>query len=361
MRLLELRLENFRAFSTLELTLSPGLNLFTGANGAGKTSVLEAVHLLSHARSFRSANRDVLLQEGRSEFSVFGRLETITSSQHRLGLVRGVGRWQARIDGKPPQNLIELLRLCAVVCFEPGSHALISGPSAERRAFLDWGLFHVEQDFIPLWRRHQRALKQRNALLRQSPRITELAPWDSELAAAAEVLDTYRSNYLESLRPYIAELTSDFLRELGVVQLSFERGWNTAATLLDTLQKNYARDVARGFTTVGAHRADWILRFAGATKREHLSRGQEKLCALACLLAQAQHYAAVRGDWPIVCLDDFASELDQEHQALVVQALSVDAQIFITGTEIPKALATLIAQRRVQKFHVKHASVISQA
>ncbi len=357
MRLAELRLENFRVFSSLDITLRPGINLFTGGNGAGKTSIIEAVHMLSHARSFRSASRDVLLKEGQSQLSVYGQLFTGLDIQHRLGLVRTGTRWQARIDGAQPQNLTELLRLCAVVCFEPGSHALISGPSAERRSFLDWGLFHVEQDFTAQWRRHQRALKQRNALLRQSPRATELKPWDIELAGAAVVLADYRTRYLDALRPYLVSLTSMFLRELGDVQLSFAPGWNADMPLLERLQQNHARDIARGFTSAGAHRADWSLRFDFASRREHLSRGQEKLCALACLLAQAQHLARTRGDWPIICLDDLASELDAKHQALVVQSLGQDAQIFITGTETPEALAPLIKGGAVRRFHVEHGSV----
>jgi DNA replication and repair protein RecF len=355
--LAELRLESFRLFASLEIALSPGVNLFTGRNGVGKTSILEAVHLLSHARSFRSANRDVLLREGQSELSVFGRLLTVADIQHRLGLMRSGTRWQARIDGAQPHSLTELLRLCAVVCFEPGSHALISGPAAERRSFLDWGLFHVEQNFTLQWRRHQRALKQRNALLRQSPRPSDLEPWDIELADAAVILSDYRERYVDALRPYLVGLASVFLVELGDVQLNFEPGWNAEIPLFERFQQNHARDIARGFTSVGAHRADWSLRFELATKREHLSRGQEKLCALACLLAQAQHLASTKGDWPIICLDDLASELDIEHQALVVGALGQDAQILITGTEAPAALTALIEDGAVRRFHVEHSSV----
>ena len=359
MFLAELRLENFRAFPSLEMALSSGINLFTGANGAGKTSILEAVYLLSHARSFRGANRDVLLREGQSELSVFGRLLAGAEVQHRLGLVRTGSRWQARIDGSQPQSLMELLRLCAVVCFEPGSHALISGTAAERRSFLDWGLFHVEQDFTAQWRRHQRALKQRNALLRQSPRGSELEPWDIELAGAAVVLADHRARYIDALRPYLVGLAGLFLHELGDVQLNFEQGWNTEMPLLERLRNSHSRDIARGFTSVGAHRADWSLRFELASRREHLSRGQEKLCALACLLAQAQHLADAKGDWPIICLDDLASELDAEHQSLVVKSLGQEAQILITGTETPAALAPLIASGAVRTFHVERGSVTS--
>ena len=186
MWLKELRLENLRVFANAALELSPGINVFTGANGAGKTSLLEAVYLLSYARSFRTKNRAMLTRHNAGGLVVFGRLAGARDIDRSIGLARDNGRWLAQIDGEPISLLSELLRLCAVVCFEPGSHALISGSSEYRRSFLDWGLFHVEPNFLQSWRRYQRCLKQRNALLRQEADRGAFAPWDRELISAAK-------------------------------------------------------------------------------------------------------------------------------------------------------------------------------
>jgi DNA replication and repair protein RecF len=120
------------------------------------------------------------------------------------------------------------------------------------------------------------------------------------------------------------------------------------------LREQRGRDLARGHTTLGAHRADWSVGFEHAPLREHLSRGQEKLAALACVLAQAALYARQRGDWPVVCLDDLASELDQVHQAAVVAQLrEAGAQVLLTGTELPGALQGIPARL----FHVEQGLI----
>jgi DNA replication and repair protein RecF len=351
MRLDSLRISGLRCLSDVSLSLEPGVTVFSGANGAGKTSILEAAFLLSHARSFRSGAKDALLQRGAGALSVFAELRHDDGRSRRLGLGRQGVRWDARIDGEAA-SLSELVGECAVVCFEPGSHALIAGGAEERRRYLDWGVFHVEHAFMPLWRRYQRALKQRNALLRSAGSISEaqFLPWEAELDATAAAIDGLRQVYLAAIRPHIERAMTGLLPELGPVEMRYRRGWSEDASLADIFSTQRARDLARGHTTAGSHRADWSIAFEHAPQREHLSRGQEKLTALGCVLAQASLYADRRGEWPIVCLDDLASELDQSHQAAVVDQLrAVGAQVLVTGTEVPEALRTT----ETHMFHVE--------
>src|SRR5262249_56260258 len=122
------------------------------------------------------------------------------------------------------------------------------------------------------------------------------------------------------------------LAGVGLAAIALESGWRGEDDPVDVLAAARDDDLRRGFTTRGPHRADWSIAFEHAPRREHLSRGQEKLCALACILAQARVFADARGEWPIVCIDDLASELDGPHQEVLVQALrAADAQILITG------------------------------
>jgi DNA replication and repair protein RecF len=340
MWLQNLRIRGLRCLGEVEVALEPGVTVFAGANGAGKTSLLEATFLLSHARSFRSGAKDALLQRGADSLSVFAELRHADGTSRRIGLGRLGSRWEARIDGTPA-SLSELVGECAVVCFEPGSHALIAGGAEERRRYLDWGVFHVEHEFMTSWRRYQRALKQRNSLLR-APTGTPDAlflPWEAELAATAGQIDQQRELYLAALRPHLLRSMEALLPELGEVELRYRRGWAEGVDLAELLANQRGRDLARGHTTQGSHRADWSIAFEHAPLREHLSRGQEKLTALACVLAQASLYAERRGEWPVVCLDDLASELDRPHQAaLVAQLRAVGAQVLVTGTEVPEAL-----------------------
>ncbi|WP_114240981.1 DNA replication/repair protein RecF [Dyella sp. C9] len=340
MWLQHLRIRGLRCLADVEVELDPGVTVFAGPNGAGKTSLLEAAFLLSHARSFRSGAKDALLQRGADALSVFAELRHADGQSRRIGLGRQGARWEARVDGSTA-SLSELVGECAVVCFEPGSHALIAGGAEERRRYLDWGVFHVEHDFMLAWRRYQRALKQRNTLLRAASLVSDalFAPWEAELATTATQIDGLREVYLAALRPHLLSCMEALLPELGAVELRYRRGWAEGVELADVLASQRGRDLARGHTTQGSHRADWSIAFEHAPLREHLSRGQEKLTALACVLAQASLYAQRRGEWPVVCLDDLASELDRPHQAAVVSQLrAVGAQVLVTGTEVPEAL-----------------------
>lgn len=348
-------MRGLRCLSDAAIELDPAVNVFVGANGAGKTSVLEAVFLLSHARSFRAGAKDALLQRGAPLLSIFAELRHDDGRASRVGLGRSGARWEAKVDG---ENVAigQLVRECAVVCFEPGSHALIAGAAEERRRYLDWGVFHVEHDFLPGWRRYQRALKQRNALLRATTFPTDemFAPWEAELAQSADLIDRQRRAYLDLLRPKLRNAFAGLLPELGTPELRYRRGWSEEQDLVRQLWEQRGRDLARGHTTLGAHRADWTIAFEHAPLREHLSRGQEKLTALACMLAQAELYAERRGEWPIVCLDDLASELDHAHQAAVVaQLAAAHAQLLLTGTELPRALQGLPAR----VFHVEQGEL----
>lgn len=355
MRIEQLRIRGLRCLSDAAIELDPAVNVFVGANGAGKTSVLEAVFLLSHARSFRTGAKDALLQRGAPVLSIFAELRHDDGRASRVGLGRSGARWEAKVDG---ENVAigQLVRECAVVCFEPGSHALIAGAAEERRRYLDWGVFHVEHNFLPGWRRYQRALKQRNTLLRATtlPMDEMFAPWETELAQSADLIDRQRRAYLDLLRPKLLNAFAGLLPELGTPELRYRRGWSEEQDLVRQLREQRGRDLARGHTTLGAHRADWTIAFEHAPLREHLSRGQEKLTALACMLAQAELYAERRGEWPIVCLDDLASELDHAHQAAVVTQLdAAHAQLLLTGTELPQALQGLQAS----VFHVEQGEL----
>lgn len=353
MRVEKLRIQALRCLDDVALEPGPGINVFVGANGAGKSSLLEAVFLLSHGRSFRAGARDALLQRGAGALAIYAELVRGDSRHWRVGLGREGQHWLARLDGQSVP-ISQLVRECAVVSFDPGSHALIAAGAEERRHFLDWGVFHVEHDFLGLWRRYQRALKQRNSLLRTGEAAGSLyLPWEQELDDTARAITGWRETYLEQLLVGVAKYAGHLLPELGSAALRYRRGWGEALSLGEALATQRSRDIARGHTTQGAHRADWTVSYEHAPLREHLSRGQEKLTAVACLLAQAELFARHAGEWPIVCVDDLASELDAKHQdALIAQLRDACAQVLISGTACP---ASLRSDARL--FHVEQGRV----
>lgn len=357
MHVTRLEIRQLRRFTEVSLAPGAGLNLITGDNGAGKTTVLEALHLMAYGRSFRCRVRDGLIRTGEPALEVFVEWqESLRTGPRRAGLRHTGQDWTGRLDGSSVTHLGDLCAALAVVSFEPGSHALITGSGDSRRRYLDWGLFHVEPNFLALWRRYARALKQRNALLKRRAGDAQLDAWDRELVEAGEPLSRDRQHYLEALQPYFSALTTEWVPELGPTMLEYLPGWRREdLSLVDALLLARERDLATGFTSVGPHRADWRIAFGALAGRESLSRGQAKLTALSALMAQAEHYAATRHEWPIIALDDLASELDRSHQRRVLDWLCrSDAQVFITGTETPAALQSTSGMLR---FHVEHGGV----
>ena len=358
MRITRLDIAGLRRFEKVTLAPAPGLNLLTGDNGAGKTSVLEALHLMAYGRSFRGRVRDGLVGTGAVAVEVFVEWEEAASARTRKAGLRHSGQaWEGRLDGRGISHLGDLCAALAVVTFEPGSHVLITGGGEARRRLLDWGLFHVEPGFLPLWRRYARALKQRNALLKARARDAELDAWDHELADAGEPISRHRQRYLEQLQPSLQAAVSDLLPAAGATTLEFQPGWRRdELSLSDALLLARDRDRIAGFTSSGPHRADWRIAQAAFPGREALSRGQAKLTALSILLAQAELHAGLRGEWPVIALDDLASELDRNHQARVLTKLQASgAQVFITGTEAPAALQDTSVPATL--FHVEQGKI----
>ncbi len=360
MRIAQLGIDNLRAFSRVELVPASRFNLFVGSNGAGKTSVLEAIHVLSTGRSFRSGTRDALIRRGESSFRVFAQVnDEARHCTSRLGLERGTKAWNARLDGETVSSLSQLFTQLAVLCFEPSSHQLIAGAAEQRRRFVDWALFHVEPDFLPAWRRYQRAMKQRNALLRANL-ANECDPWDEEMIISGQAITEQRRSWLQGLEPILQAATQRFLPELGFARLLFSPGWNEKSGLREALVASRQRDAVLGYGATGPHRADWSLVFEQAPQREMLSRGQEKLAVLACLLSQGKCFAANTGRWPVMLFDDLASELDAQHLENALDWLSsIPAQIWITGTsQLPMWGSVLSSSNENAMFHVEHAQVL---
>lgn len=361
MQVQRITLGQFRRFAQAQWSPSAGINLLVGRNGIGKTSYLEALHLVSYGRSFRGRVRDGLVRIDQEALEVFVQwLEDGQGSDavpRRGGLRHSGQAWTARLDGEDVAQLGQLCAALAVVTFEPGSHVLISGGGEARRRFLDWGLFHVESGFTPLWRRYTRALKQRNALLKQGAARDALDTWDHELAVAGEPLTDARLQYLARLQEQLLPLSAAIAPGLTVLGLDYQPGWRRHdMPLADALLLARERDRSQGFTSVGPHRADWAVRHADLPGREMLSRGQAKLTALTCLLAQAADFAAERGQWPVLCLDDLGSELDQAHLGRILDWIEqTQAQTLVTATAVPEAFHG----RPHTVFHVEHDGAVA--
>ena len=346
MHLTQLQVVDFRNIGRAELSSGPGINWLYGDNGAGKTSILEAIYLLSRGRSFRSASVSPLIRDGTTQLTIFARTIDPTST---LGVSRERSQWLGKINGKVSQRISEFAQALPVVLVEPNNHALVHGGPELRRSFMDWGMFHVEPGYLKIWRRYSRLLQQRNAALKINASDEVLDVLEFSMAEAADMVDTERSQYVDALEQQVKALHDALGLRFSEVELEYPPQHKTQP-YLQSWQENRARDREHGFTRSGPHRADLKVMAGGRLAAPRLSRGQQKLTALVLLLAQLQ--VSVRaGRQPLLLLDDPTSELDAEHlRRLLAWVERSSIQVWVAAVEP-------CISESAQMFHVEQGVV----
>jgi len=327
--LTELSVINLRCIERAELEIPPGLTLIWGGNGSGKTSLLEAIFILGRGRSFRIRNNERLIRYGQDQLRVIGRISPTSETSLSLGFeVSRGGGTTARIGGRTTGSLAELSQAFPVQVIEPGVHRLVEEGGYRRRRWLDWAVFHVEPPFVDTWVRYTRALKQRNAALRSQ--VAEAAAWEPELARLGESIADSRARLMERLQPYWRDAVSA-LSGLDV-ELHYLRGWSQDQPLAQALASSRQRDELRQLTHAGPHRADVAVRLHGRPAREVLSRGQQKLVAVAMTVAQLRLLRDATQLTPTLLLDDPAAELDGERlQQFIAEVGRLRCQLVVTS------------------------------
>jgi len=350
-----LDIRDFRNFEQLQLDFAPGLNLITGANASGKTSLLEAIYYLARVRSFRTSEADQPIRYGQSAFRLVGQVASSTGGRVTVGIERAERRYTVHLAGQPVRRLSDLAGNFPVQVFSSDTASVLSGGPRQRRHTLDWALFHVEQGYRDTWQRYVRVLRQRNAALRMHAAKNVITAWDAELLDTSSDVDSMRRRYLEALRPYLDAETGRLLPGTRLT-LQYLQGWPAASSLAEALAQGLDRDLAQGYTRHGPHRADFRLLMDDHPVSAHCSRGQQKSVLLGLMLAQVCYQQAKGGSAGAFLLDDLTSELDRAHQARVLQALrELDAQVFVTA--IQPELVDLTAWQPERLFHVEHDTV----
>lgn len=337
MRLRHLSLGGLRVFAEADFFPGPGISWLCGDNGAGKTTVLESLFLLSHARSFRASQIESVLREGSDRGFVYSEWVAPGGAALRVGVARDrAGAWEYRVDGARVGRVLELAERAPMLCFEPGAHLLVSGPAERRRRLLDWGVFHVERAPATLWSEWQRVLRQRNELLRQRA-VDTLDAFDSVLVPIGERLDKHRRQFAERWLQRCARVLGWLSPGLSAIDFEYRPGWGRVhASFLQALSATRSRDLTAGYTGSGPQRADVQMRQGGVEVRDRLSRGQSKILALSLVLALAELFLEVHGELPLLLLDDLCSELDPQHATTVLDYLrSKGAQALVTGVARP--------------------------
>ena len=328
MSLQAIAISDVRCITHAELEFPPGLSLIWGDNGSGKTSILESIFLLGRGRSFRTRNTERLIRRGQDHLRVIGHVGPTLGERQVIGIEARRSGVTARVGGAPVASLAQLSQAFAVQVIEPGVHKLLEEGGYRRRRWMDWAVFHVEPQFAETWMRYSRALKQRNAALKADP--VHAAVWNAELARAGEQIAASRARFLEQLQPHWKQALQT-LTGLDV-QLHYLRGWSAERSLLEALAASKVRDETRGLTHAGPHRADVSVRLSNRPAREVLSRGQQKLIAVAMTVSQIRLLQELTGTTPTLLLDDPAAELDALRLRLFIeQVTQLRAQLIVTS------------------------------
>ena len=374
MRVKRVQINNFRNLLEVDASLAPGFNYLYGHNGAGKTAVLEALALVARGRSFRTAKTDTLVRNGEKDFLVRLEVEDERGIQHQLAVRRHLEgkRTELRLDQSRNTKTSDLARFLPVQVLLPDASELIYGGPRLRRAYLDWGLFHVEQTYLAVSRRYGQILKQRNAWLKttdaeQATSIEE-DPWFAQLVAAAAELSSMRASYIDRIGEAFAATCAALAPSLSL-SLAYEWGGLISASEVEKkLSESLSRDVKLGTTHRGPHRADMAIMAEGNPAAEMLSRGQAKVVASALLLAQAEHQFEANGTRSVILIDDFGAELDQEHWRLFLDRLNqIDCQVIATSTDVlekrglEKSLEVWGGTLACELFHVKQGRLTNES
>ena len=327
MSISRLQVTGFRCLQSATIDFDPRFTLIIGANGSGKTSLLESIYILGRGRSFRTNKLDRLIRHGHDKFVVFGEVDTETR-RVPLGIEGSTDGLTSRIGGARPTSLAELSLYLPVQIIDPEVHHLIDEGPSRRRKFLDYGTFHVDQSFVAHWQRYQQALRQRNAALKTGQSRSAIDAWDSDLVKYGEIITAARSRYVTELAIVAHRVVG---RLLGMeLSMSYRAGWAKDLGMSEALGRSAQHDLDSGVTQVGPHRAELDVRLDGTAVRERISRGQQKLLAAALLLAQLE--LLPRTDvQPTLLLDDPAAELDENKLALLIsEVVGLPVQLIIT-------------------------------
>ena len=369
MQIERLHADDFRNLSAVEIEPHPRFNLIEGDNGQGKTNVLETLYLLAGLRSFRTTRLAECVRFEAEKATIAARLVR-GGVQSDLGIELGLRRSRVWLDGKVTRRNADYLGRLTVVLFTPDDLRLPHAEPAARRRYLDRAVFNHHPGYLDELRRYERALSQRNALLRdhdgRGVDLALLTVFDDLVADTGAVISERRARFVAAFSPLVAqhfgEVAAPELR--AGLQLStrveVDHGGGIDAWRLglkEALAAGRRRDIARRFTGSGPHLDDLVLMIQDRPARIHASQGQCRALILAMKIAEIRSLEVRLGEAPVLLMDDVSSELDRHrNQALMAHLDALGGQVFLTTTDARHIALT--APRRVFRMTDGHCALV---
>jgi DNA replication and repair protein RecF len=353
-----LRLRDFRNYGRLDADFAPGFHLLLGGNAQGKTNILEAIYLLSTLRSFRGVGGAQMVRHGQKGYFAGG--TAVHQGRHELKLYWSGTERSLSLDGQPVRKLTEYLGVLRTVVFCTEDLQLVKGTGRIRRRFMDLLLSQTHPAYLPLLQRYARALRSRNALLKQSI-LDEaaLGGFSEELVRAGSELIRLREELVPRVSPLARLAYRRISNDAEELRLEYQR--SAKQDLAVELAQSRKRERSYRTTLVGPHRDDLQLTLNSRSAAQYASEGQKRSVALSLKLAQAEYLTGIHGSPPILLIDDVMGELDAKRRSgflpLLERSHRAGGQAFMTATEEnwPEELGT-----RLQRWRVEGGTVAIQ-
>ncbi|HSS62691.1 MAG TPA: DNA replication/repair protein RecF [Candidatus Limnocylindrales bacterium] len=349
MRLSRLRLRNHRNYSQLELSPGPGVNVFIGANGQGKTNLLEAVAMLALSSSPRARRESELVGPVGPGSRIEAEIET-GGMRREISIALNVEGERTRrtieVDGAR-RRAFDLPGNFRVALFWPDDLGLVkSGPELRRR-FLNQMLVQVEPGYAHSLAGLRRVLEQRNSLLKRMAAgeggQDMLEVWDAELVKVSQEIVGARARATTALEPEAAQCHAR-IAEGEHLEIRYS---GPPQDLAEAVHNSLPEDLRRGSTSIGPHRDDLLIRLDGKEARSFASQGQQRTAVVSLKLAEASLLEARTGERPVLLLDDVLSELDGERRAALLGEVAASGQVIVTSVEAGPFPPDLIARAMV--------------
>ena len=329
-----LSIVNYKNIGEATLDLSPNINCFIGHNGAGKTNVLDAIYFLSFCHSAQTTQDSLVIRHHEEYFM----LEGFYSGQQPIAISCGMKRGTKKVfkrDKKAYKRLSEHIGLIPIVLISPSDTLLIEGSSEERRRLMDVAISQQDRSYIESLNRYNKALMQRNAMLKMEDREPDpeiMSLWEEQMAREGEIIFHKREALVQRLIPLFQQFYETISDGREQVSLSYtshcQRG-----PLLDIIQRDRFKDRAVGYSLHGIHRDDLEIMLDGHPMRREGSQGQQKTFVIALKLAQYK-YLTQGDNLPLLLLDDIFDKLDATRVEQIIRLVASQqfGQIFITDT-----------------------------
>jgi len=332
--LAHLRLRDFRNYPRLDVDFAPGFHLLLGDNAQGKTNILEAIYLMATLRSFRGVGSGQMVRHGSRGYFVGG--QCVGRGEHEIKMFWSTAERKLTLDGQPVKKLSDYFGVVRTVVFCTEDLQLVKGPARGRRRFLDLLLAQTNPAYLPLLQRYMRAVRARNALLKQ--RSADEAALDSfsrELVKLGDDLIRLRRELIPKFSPLARLAYRRISNDAEELRIEYQPGVKNDFAV--ELAQSRGRERTYRSTLVGPHRDELQLLLNEKPAAQFGSEGQKRTLAVALKMAQAELFTGIHGTAPILLIDDVMGELDLKRRSgllpLLERARETSGQVFMTATE----------------------------